>query len=67
VEGISLDVQEVAGRTDVVSKSTDGGSSSRDVVLSPLSDEADKVVTRLSVLSVENLGEEVEVRDEGSL
>jgi hypothetical protein len=67
VERISLDVHEVAGRTDVVSKSTDGCSSSRYVVLSPLSDEADEIVTRLSILSVENLGEEVEVGDESSL
>lgn len=67
MERVSLDVHEVAGRTDVVSKSTDGCSSSRDVVLSPLSDEADEIVTRLSILSVKNLGEEVEVGDESSL
>ena len=38
-----------------------------DVILSPLSNEADEVVVGLSVLSVEDLGEEVQVGDESSL
>lgn len=67
VEGVCLNVREVARRADVVSQSTDGGSSAMDVILSPLSNEADEVVVGLSVLSVEDLREEIQVGDESSL
>lgn len=65
VEGISLNIKEVPGRTDVVSESTNGGGSSGDVVVRPLANETDKIVAL--VLSVEDLREEVEVAHEGRL
>lgn len=67
VEGISLDLCEASGRTDVVGDSTNRSGSSLGVVLSPLSNTVDEEVVGLSILSVEDLGEEVEVGDEGSL
>lgn len=67
MEGISLDLQEVSGGTDVVGESTDRSGSSVDVVLSPLSEAVDEEVVGLSILSVEDLREEVEVGDECSL
>lgn len=67
VEGITLDLHEASGRTDVVGDSTNRSGSSLGVVLSPLSDAVDEEVVGLSILSVEDLGEEVEVGDEGSL
>jgi len=67
VEGISLDLQEVRGRTDVIGETTDRSGSSVNVVLSPLSKTVDEEVVGLSILPVEDLGEEVEVGDKSSL
>ena len=65
MEGVSLDVEEVSWRTDVVGKATNRSRVSSHVVLLPLSKEAHKEVTL--ELAVEHLGEEVEVGNEGSL
>ena len=65
MERISLNIKKVARRTDVVSKSTNGGSSSGDIVVRPLANETDKVVAL--VFSVEDLRKEVEVAHEGRL
>jgi len=65
MERISLDVSEVARRTDVIGESTDRSASSSDVILTPLSNEADEVVS--FILSVKDLREEVKVGDKGSL
>lgn len=65
MERISLDVSEATRGTDVIGKSTDRSASSSNVILTPLSNEADEVVS--FILSVEDLREEVKVGDKGSL
>ena len=44
MERISLNIKKVARRTDVVSKSTNGGSSAGAIVVRPLANETDKEV-----------------------
>ena len=65
MEGVSLNVEEVSRRADVVGETTNGCAHATDVSLTPLSEEAHKVVAL--VLAVKHLREEVEIRNEGSL
>ena len=65
MEWISLDVEPVSWWTDVVGETTDWSGVSSHVELLPLSEEAHEEVTL--ELAVENLGEEVQVGDEGGL
>ena len=65
MEGISLNIEEILGRRDVVSQSTNGSRVASHVILLPLSEERHEEVTL--ELSVEHLTEEVEVGDESCL
>ena len=62
---VSLDVIKTLRRTDVVSKSTNWGGVSSHVIVLPLSEKTDNEVA--SELSSQDLGEEVDVRDESTL
>jgi hypothetical protein len=59
VEGVTLDVKQVSRRTDVVSETTNWSRVAGHIVLLPLSEEANKIVS--TKFAVEHLGEEVEV------
>lgn len=65
MEGVLDHLEEVTGGTDVVGEATDGGGVTVHVVVLPLAEEPDEKVA-LELL-VEDLREEVEVGDEGSL
>ena len=65
MEWISLDVKPVSWWTDVVGETSDWSRVSSHVKLLPFSEEAHEEVTL--ELSVENLGEEVQVGDESGL
>jgi hypothetical protein len=65
VEGVTDDVHEVLRGRDVVSETTDGGGSATHVILLPLSKEVHEEVS--SEFLGKDLGEEVQVGDEGGL
>ena len=65
VEGILEDIMPLTWGTDVVCKTSNGSGVASHVIVLPLSNEANEEVAL--ELSVENLGKEVEVGDEGSL
>ena len=65
MEGISLNIEEILGRRDVISQSTNGSRVTCHVILLPLSKERHEEVTL--ELAVEHLTEEVEVGDESCL
>ena len=59
VEGVTLEIEQVSRRTDVVSKTTNWCRVASHIVLLPLSEEANEIVS--TKFAVEHLGEEVEV------
>lgn len=59
VEGVTLDVKQVSRRTDVVGKTTNWSRVASHVVLLPLSEETNEIIS--TKFSVQHLGEEVEV------
>ena len=65
MEGISKDVSPSARRRNVVSETANGGRVALHVVLLPFSEEGDEEVAL--EFAMENLREEVQVRDEGGL
>ena len=65
MEGVSLDVDPVTRRANIVGKTSDGGRVASHVVLLPFSNERNEEVA--FELSVEHLTEEVEIGNEGSL
>ena len=65
MEGISLNIEEIFGRRNIVSQSTNGSRVASHVVLLPLSEERHEEVTLK--LAVEHLTEEVEVGNESCL
>lgn len=58
-------MNEVSGRRDVVGQTSDRRRVTSHIILLPLAEEAHKVVALKA--SVQDLTEEVQVRDEGSL